>query len=58
MVYLILSILLVVCAIGWGRAWYEKQLLVAFLTIKKIKVPTVDELRECARLVKKNLFRW
>ena len=53
----LLGILALLLALGWLKTWFHKQLLVAFLTMKKIDMPTVEELEVCAKIVKDELFR-
>ena len=57
MLSVLLGILALMLALGWIKAWFHKQLLVAYLTMKRIDLPTVEDLKVCAKIVKDGFFR-
>ena len=55
--YAILSALLVIAVAGWLDRWFKCRLLTAYLAMKRIPFPTVEELERCAKIVWRQLTR-
>lgn len=54
---IILMILLAVAAGGWAIEWFKYRQLTAFLALRHMEPPTMEEWEKCAEIVWRSLFR-
>lgn len=55
MIYLLVG-LMVAFLIGWLSEWFTNKQLAAYLTLKRVPAPTMEEWKLCAKLVWFSLF--
>lgn len=53
----ILAALLLISLVLLADQWIRKQALIAYLTMKKIPLPSDEEWEKCMEIVAENLFR-